>query len=45
MILIERGQLGDDHHFDPEEELIVDGQLRLGRYRTPEDVIADALLA
>jgi len=29
----------------PEEQQIVDEQLRLGRYRTPEDVVAGALRA
>jgi Arc/MetJ-type ribon-helix-helix transcriptional regulator len=29
----------------PEQEQIVDDQLRLGVYRTPEDVVADALRA
>ena len=29
----------------PEQEQIVDDQLRLGKYRTPEDVVASALRA
>ena len=29
----------------PEQEQIVDDQLRLGMYRTPEDVVASALRA